>query len=110
MTFARIVDYIAFDHVEKRLNVKWLSDIGIAAAREDFRLVARHSKSGHRNNRDGARLRVNLEPTRRFGTGNIGQLDVQQDDVRRVFPGEFEGRRSLTGGDYVITAKFKKII
>src|SRR5437762_6703396 len=61
-----------------------LGNIGFAAAVANLLLVALHREGGHGDDRDRPQIVILLEPFCDFEPGDLGQLDVHQDQIRPV--------------------------
>jgi len=70
------------DRVEEFCDGNRLRQIGLAAALADLLFVALHREGGDGDDRDCAQFLVVLQPLRHLEAGNLGQLDVHQDQVR----------------------------
>src|SRR5690606_21279258 len=101
---------IALDDFEKARNGNRLGDIVLAAALKDLLLVAFHGKSGHGNDRDRFDVLVLFDPLGDLETGNLGQLDVHQDQIGFVLLGQLERVTSVAAGDRLIAVRFQKIL
>src|SRR3954470_2096344 len=62
-----------------------LGKIRLTAALADALLVALHRERRHRDHRNGAQLRIVLDPARHLEPGDLRQLDVHQDQVGTKF-------------------------
>src|SRR6185369_12612149 len=73
------------DGFEKAGDGNRLGNIGLAATLTDDFLITFHRKCSHRDDRDSAQGIVFLQPFGDFQPGNLGKLDVHQNQVGAVF-------------------------
>src|SRR5262249_5660330 len=86
-----------------------LGQIGRAAAPADAFLVALHGKGGDGNNRNGAQLRIVLDPARDLQARNLRQLDVHQDQIGPHLADEIERLVAIAGARGLIAVRFQQI-
>src|SRR5580704_10945068 len=79
---------VARNRTDKFGDIERFRNICITPARDHLGLVALQGKSGNRDDRDSARLLVSFEPTSGFQPGNVGQLNIEYNQVRRMTPGK----------------------
>jgi hypothetical protein len=82
--------YVLFNQCEKRSKIERLGNVVITPSFEDSFPITCHCEGRNRDNRDRVRLPVSLEPTGHFGTRDIRQLNVQQNQIRKMLAGQSE--------------------
>src|SRR3954451_19899999 len=86
-----------------------LGKIRLTAALADAFLVALHRERGHRDHRNGAQLRIVLDPARYFETGHLRQLDIHQDQVGMQLADEIERLETIAGARSLIAMGLQEI-
>src|SRR5437764_11633594 len=76
-----------FDELSDRDRLR---QIGLTSALADALFVALHGKGGDRDDRDGAQFVVFLEPLGDLEAGDLGELDIHQDQIGMMLAGEIE--------------------
>src|SRR5947209_724165 len=74
-----------------------LRQIRLAAALADAFLVALHRERRHRHHRNGAQLRIVLDPAGDLQSGHLRQLDVHQDQIGTQFSHQIERLKTVAG-------------
>src|SRR6516164_7195921 len=96
-----------FDELRHRNRLR---QIGLAAALADALLVAPHRKGGHRDHGNGLELRISLEPLGHFETGDFRQLNVHQNQVGPVLPGEIERLDAVARADGIVAVSLQQVV
>src|SRR5262245_23908636 len=100
----------AVDGLEELADRDRLGDVGLAAALADLLLVALHGEGGDRDDRDAAQLRVLLEPLGDLEAGDLGQLDVHQDEVGPVFARQSHRLEPVLGLERAVAVRLEQVV
>src|SRR5690606_3611394 len=96
--------------LEKPRNGDGLGDVVLAAALPDLFLVAFHGESGHRNHRDVPKIVVLLQPLGDLEPGNFRELDVHQDEIGPMIPGDREDLYPVARLQRPVAMGFQKVV
>src|ERR1700710_773894 len=86
-----------------------LGKIRLAAAFADAFLVALHRERRDRDHRNGAQLRIVLDPARHLETGDLRQLDVHQDQVGTKVSHQIERLEAVAGARGLVAMGLQEI-
>src|SRR5208337_2328996 len=98
------------DRLKKPGDRDRLRQIGLAAALQNFLLVAFHRKGGDRDDGNGAQLFVVLQPLCDLEPRYLRQLDVHENEVRPIFARQLHGFDSVTGLHDAVAAGLDEIV
>src|SRR6185437_3889544 len=87
-----------------------LRQIGLAAALADALLVALHGESRDRHDRYRLEIGIVFEPFGHFESGNFGQLDIHQDEIRPVLARKIERFDPVASADGLITVGLQQVV
>src|ERR1700709_1418930 len=86
-----------------------LGQISLAAALADTLFVALHRERRHRDHRNGAQLRIVLDPARHLHPRHLRQLDIHQDEIGTKFSDEIERLEPVAGARGLVAMGLQQI-
>src|SRR5262249_22007031 len=96
--------------LKKRADRDRFGNVGLAAALSDALLIALHGKRGDGNHGNLAQFFVVLEPARYLKTGDLGQLDVHQDQIGAPLAGNLQSFDAAAGLQRLIAVSVQEIV
>src|SRR5215469_16944083 len=100
----------AFDGLEEVRHRNRLGDVGLASAFADLLFIALHGKGGDGDDGDRAEVVVLLDPFGHFEAGDLGKLDVHQDEIGMMLPGELQRFHPILGLQRHVAVRFQQIV
>jgi hypothetical protein len=87
------------DDVDERDHIDRLGQIVAGAQRPSPDRLTPTGIRGQHHDRDVARARITLQPLENFDPGDVGQVKVEDDQVRLLLTRQLESQRALHGGE-----------
>lgn len=110
-TFSRLLFVEIIAHCFEELHDgDRFRQIGLASALPDFFLVALHGESGNGDHRDMAQIFVVLDPLRDLKSGDLGQLNIHQNEIGFVQTREFHRFDAAAGLHGPVAMRLQKIV
>src|SRR5579864_9372484 len=100
----------SFDGLQEIGDRDRLGDIGLAAAFADLLLIPLHGEGSDGDDRDRAEIVILLDPFRHLEAGDLGQLNVHEDEVRMMLAGELQRFHAVLGLQRRIAMGFEQIM